>query len=204
MSKIDFKKTMAKLYRPTARKFSVVDMPKQNFLMIDGQGAPGNAAYIDALEALYPMAYTIKFMSKMYSDQDYVVPPLEGLWWADDMDAFVDDNRAEWLWTMMIMLPDWITTDMFEEAKVKVKSKNNPAELANIRMGELNEGTCVQILHVGPYSEEGPVIDKMHHEFMPANGFAPHNKHHEIYLNDPRRTAAEKLKTVLRQPVKPL
>lgn len=202
MSKIDFKKTMAKFYRPTARKFSVVEMPKQKFLMIDGKGAPGNADYSDALEALYPMAYTLKFMSKMYCDQDYVVPPLEGLWWAEDMDAFVEDNRDEWLWTMMIMLPDWITTDMFEEAKTKVKSKSNPAALANIRMGETDEGTCVQILHIGPYSEEGPVIDKMHNEFMPANGFAPHKKHHEIYLSDPRRTVAEKLKTVIRQPVK--
>ncbi|MGB7317119.1 MAG: GyrI-like domain-containing protein [Planktotalea sp.] len=140
-------------------------------------------------------------MSKLTLGKDYVVAPLEGLWWADDMSAYTEGRRDEWLWTLMIMQPDWITADMFAQALEKAVEKKGP-QPPSLRFESFAEGLSVQILHIGPYSDEGPTLARLHNEYMPEHGLTWNGKHHEIYLSDPRRAAPEKLKTVLRQPVK--
>jgi hypothetical protein len=203
MSKVDFKKTYKELYAPP-RKFVLVDVPEIQFLMVDGHGDPNVAqAYQDAVEALYALAYKIKFISKQQLSRDYVVPPLEGLWWAEDMAAFsAARDKSQWDWTMMIMTPEWITADIFAAAREQVRQSKDPAALDKVRLERYDEGLSVQIMHVGSYDDEGPTLLKLHEEFLPQNGLAENGKHHEIYLGDPRRVAPEKLKTILRQPVR--
>jgi len=202
MSKTDFKKELKHLYRPSAKEFVVVDVPPMNFLMIDGHGDPNTAPeYTDAVEALYAVAYRLKFMSKKEKGMDYVVPPMEGLWWVENMEEFTTEDKSTWDWTMMIMQPEWITQEMFEEALKQVEKKKNPPALTRLRLETYHEGLAVQIMHIGPYDAEAPTIARMH-AFIDENGYEPAGKHHEVYLGDPRRVAPEKLKTVLRQPVK--
>lgn len=202
MTKVDFKKTLKPLYNPP-KKFVVVDVPEMQFLMVDGHGDPNTAqTYKEAVEALYAVAYKIKFLSKKGLDKDYTVPPLEGLWWAEDMETFITRDKSQWDWTMMIMTPDWIGPDFFADAVAQVRKAKNPAALDKVRLESYHEGLSVQIMHVGSYDDEGPVLSRMHGEFMPESGYCANGKHHEIYLSDPRRTSPEKLKTVLRQPVK--
>jgi hypothetical protein len=205
MAKLDFKRELKHLYRPSGKAFSVVDVPPMAFLMVDGHGDPNTAPeYSEAVEALYAVAYKLKFASKkIEGGGDYVVPPLEGLWWAEDMETFTTQlDKSAWDWTMMIMQPEWISREMFDQAVQQVaKAKDLPA-LPKVRLETYHEGLAVQILYTGSYDDEGPVIARMHHEFMPQNGYEPAGKHHEIYLGDPRRVAPEKLKTVIRQPVR--
>lgn len=201
MSKTDFKKTLKHLYNPP-KQFVTVDVPEMQFLMADGHGDPNTAQeYTDAIEALYAMAYKMKFISKNALDKDYTVPPLEGLWWAEDMATFVTREKSNWDWTMMIMTPHWITEEIFDDTVAQVRQAKNPSALGRIRLERYHEGLSVQIMHVGSYDGEGPVLKKMHAEFIPENGFVERGKHHELYLSDPRRVLPEKLKTVLRQPV---
>lgn len=203
MSKVDFKKEFKELYNPP-KDFVLVDVPEMKFLMVDGHGDPNTAQeYNDAVEALYAVAYKQKFISKKELGEDYVVPPLEGLWWADDMDTFtVARDKSQWDWTMMILTPGWISPEMFEDALQQVRKGKNPAMLENVRLESYHEGLSVHIMHIGSYDDEGPTLDRMHNEFIPENGYVMVGKHHEIYLSDPRRVAPEKLKTVLRQPVR--
>ena len=203
MTKTDFKKELRHLYKPTAKAFTVVEVPRMQFLMVDGHGDPNTAQeYKDAIEALYAVAYRIKFASKRELDRDYVVPPLEGLWWAEDMDAFTTSrDKSAWDWTMMIMQPKWITGEMVAGAIAHVDSAKNLHALPNLRREEYHDGLSVQILHIGSYDDEGPVLHSMHHQFIPQNNFRLAGKHHEIYLSDARRVVPEKLRTVLRQPV---
>ncbi len=203
MTKIDFKKTLKHLYVPSAKDFALVDVPDMTFVKVDGHGAPGNDAYQHALSWLYPVSYGLKFYSKQTLAKDYVVPPLEGLWWADDMTAYTDDRRDEWHWTLMIMLPDWLDDAAFN-ASVEKASKKLGDPPATLRREVLHEGLCAQIMHIGPYSEEGPTIARLHKEYLPQNGLTENGHHHEIYLSDPRKTAPEKLRTVLRHPVRRL
>jgi hypothetical protein len=204
MSKVDFKKDLRHLYRPSSNSFEVVEVPPMDFLMIDGHGDPNVVPdYSAALEALYALAYKLKFNSKKAEGRDYVVPPLEGLWWAEDMDSFTTNrDKSTWDWTMMIMTPGWITEDLFAESFEQVKKAKDPPALSRLRLEKYHEDLSVQILHVGSYDDEGPILAKLHKEFIPQNGLAMNGKHHEIYLSDPRRVAPEKLKTVLRQPVR--
>ncbi len=202
--KIDFKKTLKELYQPNSKEVVVVDVPGMQFLMIDGIGSPGDSQeYQDALASLYPVAFKTKFLSKA-KGKDYVVPPLEGLWWADNMKDFTEGNRDKWKWTMMIMQPDWITQDMINEA-ISITKEKKP-ELAHLlpklRLEKYNEGKCAQIMHLGPFSEEGPTIDKVHSRIKEQGGAFEglSNKHHEIYLSDPRKSKPEKMRTVIRQP----
>ncbi|MFX1556229.1 MAG: GyrI-like domain-containing protein [Promethearchaeota archaeon] len=203
-SKIDFKKTMKELYQPSSKEVVNVKVPSMQFLMIDGIGSPGDAQeYLDALATLYPVAFKIKFLSKA-NGKDYVVAPLEGLWWADNMSDFTEGKRDKWKWTMMIMQPNWITKEMVYET-IKVTKKNKPELLGGIkklRFEKYNEGKCAQIMHIGPYSEEGPTVKKVHDFIEKQNGkFDGHvQKHHEIYLSDPRRAKPENMKTIIRQP----
>jgi len=209
MKKIDFKKEMKDLYRPSKKQPSIVRVPEMQYLMVDGAGYPGeNISYTHAVETLYGMAYTLKFMFKDKDKPndyfDYVVPPLEGLWWMKDgppEDGLaVQDNKEDWRWTMMIMLPDFFTDEMVVEARKSLKEKKDPPALGKLYVNKLDEGLSVQILYVGPYSEEMPTIERMH-QFAMDQGYQLRDKHHEIYLSDPRRTPPEKLKTVLRHPV---
>lgn len=199
--KVDFKKSLDS-YRARAGRFRVAEVPPMQYLMVDGHGDPNTSpAYGQALEALYPVAYRIKFASKA-AGRDYVVPPLEGLWWADDMDAFTSGrDKSKWDWTMMLLTPDWIGSDEVDAAVAAVAAKKPPDRLGDVRLEFLDEGLCVQTLHVRSFDDEGPVLERMHHEFIPANGLRMAGTHHEIYLADPRRTAPEKLRTLLRQPV---
>jgi hypothetical protein len=205
VAKIDFKKELKVLYNPP-KKFVVVDVPEMQFLMVDGHGDPNTAQeYQNALEVLFAIAYKLKFNSKKVLGKDYVVPPLEGLWWADDMDSFtLFRDKSQWDWTMMIMTPDWITMEMFADAVTLVRKGNNPVALSKIRLETYDEQLAVQIMHVGPYDDEAPTLAKMHQDFIPQHGLEMNGKHHEIYLSDPRRVIPEKLKTVLRQPVETL
>jgi hypothetical protein len=203
MEKIDYKKTMKDFYNPP-RKPVIVDVPELQYLMIDGKGYPGTSQeYQDAIEALYPVAYTIRFALKKADIFDYKVMPLEGLWWAQDMEAFTIDHRKdEWLWTSMIMQPRVVTNERYQEAIKQVTKKKNPVALPKMRLETYHEGLSVQIMHIGPFSEEGPVIEKIH-QYALDQGYELHGKHHEIYLSDVRKTAPEKLRTVIRQPIKP-
>ena len=198
---LDLKKLMKPLWSPPADRFTIVDVPEMQFAMIDGEGDPNTApTYPQAVQWLYSVSYGARFASKA-AGREYSVCPLEGLWWADDWNDFVADNRTNWRWTMMIMQPDWITAEMFAAAVDKAKKKLGSPP-ASLRLESFAEGRAVQIMHVGPYSAEGPTIARLHAEFLPANGLVENGHHHEIYLGDPRKTAPEKLKTVLRQPVR--
>ncbi len=202
MEKIDFKKELKYLYQPSTKKVEQVDVPEMNFIMIDGHGDPNTAQeYRDAMEALYGLAYTLKFKSKLELEKDYTVPPLEGLWWAEDMNAFLNADKDQWDWTMMIMAPEWIMPEMIEAAKEELKAKKNPAALEKLYVQKFHEGPAAQITHIGPYSAEGPNIQKVH-DFIAEQGFVRSGKHHEIYISNPQRTAPEKLRTVIRQPMR--
>jgi len=202
MSKVDFKKTLKQFYIPP-KEFVIVDVPEMQFVMVDGHGDPNTAQdYQDAIEALYAVAYKMKFIIKKTLEKDYTVPPLEGLWWAEDMATFRTREKSQWDWTMMIMTPEWISVDIFNEAVKLVRKAKDPASLDLVRLERYQEGLSVQIMHIGSYDDEGPVLAQMHSDFIPNNGFLENGKHHEIYLSDPRRVVPEKMKTVLRQPVK--
>jgi hypothetical protein len=202
--KIDFKKTLKHLYQPKTKDFVLVEVPEMQFLMVDGHGDPNTAKeYQDALEALYAVAYKLKFHSKKQLGRDYTVPPLEGLWWAEDMDHFTTNlDKSQWDWTMMIMTPEWITEEHFAEAVAAAGKGKDLPSLELVRLECYNEGLSAQILHIGSYDDEAPTLARLHNEWLSANSLTENGKHHEIYLSDPRRVAPEKLKTVLRQPVR--
>ena len=174
-----------------------------NFLMIDGIGDPNTSQdYKDAVEALFALSYSLKFMIKNGKLAiDYGVMPLEGLWWTDDMAKFNMENKDIWKWTAMIMQPEYVTKDMFDKALEQVAKKKNPAALSRVRFEIFHEGLSAQIMHIGPYSAEGPTIEKIY-DFIKGKGYKQEGKHHEIYLSDPRKTAPEKMKTVIRQAVR--
>jgi hypothetical protein len=203
MDKIDFRKERRDLYAPTAKDFSIVEVPPFHFFLIDGQGDPNTSeAYGQAVEALYALSYATKFASKKQLERDYVVAPLEGLWHSEHKNAFPDRQKDKWSWTMMIRQPDWITADLVDVAR-DTSAKKKLAALDQVRAELFEEGKSVQILHVGSYDDEAPTISRLHAEFLPENGLVENGLHHEIYLGDPRRVEPAKLKTVLRQPVRP-
>lgn len=201
MAKIDFKKELKHLYYSSAKEVIAVDVPAMNFLMVDGEGDPNTAQqYREAVEALFSVAYTIKFMVKKEAGVDYGVMPLEGLWWVDDMAKFSTERKDEWKWTSMIMQPKYVTVKHVNAAIEAVHKKRNLPALSKLRFESFHEGAAAQIMHIGPYSDEGPNIAEIH-AFIRNSGHSLSGKHHEIYLNDARRTAPEKLKTILRQPM---
>jgi len=202
MPKVDFKKQLKHLYQPSAKVVSVVDVPQMNFLMIDGQGDPNTSQeYQEAMTALYTISYQLKFTIKQRDPElDYVVPPLEGLWWAEDMEVFSLNDKDAWQWTAMILAPDQVTQALFEKAVEEVQRKKDLPGLVRLRLERYHEGLSVQIMHIGPYAEEAPTIEKLH-AFAREEGYRLRGKHHEVYLSDPRRTAPDKIKTVIRQPV---
>jgi hypothetical protein len=202
MEKIDFNKTLKQLYKPSAKEVVSIDVPEMNFLMVDGEGDPNRSkSFSDAIEALYPVAYTLKFMVKKGPLAiDYGVLPLEALWWADDMSAFTLGKKDDWKWTIMIMQPDFLTREMVKDAIAEVAKKKKPISLPLVRFESFREGKSAQTLHIGHFSEEGPTIERVH-KYIEELGSQRVGKHHEIYLSDLRRTAPEKWKIIVRQPM---
>ncbi|MCL7455716.1 GyrI-like domain-containing protein [Micromonospora echinofusca] len=200
--KTDFKKSLD-TYRAERGRFRVVDVPDTQYLMIDGHGDPNTSpAFTDAVEALYPVAYKLKFTGGRDLGRDYVVPPLEGLWWAEEMASFTTArDKSRWSWTLMIMTPNWIGRDLFSAAVAQAGARNRPSRLDDVRLETLSEGRCVQTLHVGSFDDEAEVLARLHDEFVPGNGLRMVGRHHEIYLSDFRRVAPERRRTILRQPV---
>jgi hypothetical protein len=204
VKKVDLKKEFKELYVPSSKEVSIVKVPKMNFLMIDGIGDPNTSkAYSDSIETLYSVSYSIKFILKKEKEIDYVVMPLEGLWWTEDMSQFSTKNKDKWKWTSMIMQPDFVDKKVFEMAFEQVKIKKNLPMLSKIRFQSFNEGLSVQIMYIGPYSAETLTIEKLH-KFVKESGHNLRGKHHEIYLSDPRKTAPERIKTIIRQPIEPI
>jgi hypothetical protein len=204
--KVDLKRELP-AYSARAGRFDVVTVPDLQYLMIDGHGDPNTSAeYRDAITTLFPVAYALKFFSKRELDRDYAVMPLEALWWADDMASFTTArDKSRWSWTALNLVPDWLTAEHVDAAVAATRAKGvAPAALQQLdalRLESLDEGLCVQTLHVGSYDDEAPVLARMHDEVIPSHGLTMTGRHHEIYLSDARRTAPEKLRTILRQPV---
>jgi hypothetical protein len=201
MQKVDLKKEPEHLYRASSRKVVEVDVPAFRFLMIDGTGDPNTSeGYAQAVEALFSVSYAAKFMVRNELQLcDYTVMPLEGLWWADDMSAFASGNRADWQWTMMIMQPHFVPEELIEAAIERTATKKQLSALAGLRLEEFVEGRCAQILHVGPFNEEGPTIGRLHEFIASRSGLT--GEQHEIYLSDVRRAAPQNWKTIIRQPM---
>jgi hypothetical protein len=200
--KTDLKKQVPTYTAPRGA-FELVTVPPMRFLVADGHGDPNTAQiYQDVLTTIYPLAYALKFLSKVDVGRDYTVMPLEGLWWSDDMASFTTArDKSRWHWTLMTMVPDWITDEHLVAAREKVERKGGAPVLDEVRLERFDEGLCVQTLHVGSYDDEAPVLDAMHGTFIPQNSLQMTGKHHEVYLSDARRTAPERLRTILRQPV---
>lgn len=203
-TRLDYKKTQKELYLPSAKSPVILDIPEMKFFMIDGRGNPNTSQeYKDAVTTLYAVSYALKMkvIKKTSPGKDYVVPPLEGLWYMDDMSKWSVNNKDEWLWTSMIRIPDFITESQIQKAIGIAKETKDPPSLNKLQYETYKENTAVQILYLGKYSDEGPTIQILH-EYAKERGYTLNGKHHEIYLSDPRRIKDwSKCKTVIRQPI---
>lgn len=202
MVKLDLVKELKDYYSSSVKHVVLVNVPEMQFLMVDGKGDPNTSREFQAaIEALYSLSYTLKFMVKKGRTAiDFKVMPLEGLWWVNDMATFSVEAKEDWSWTLMIMQPELVTQDLYKEALEQVKKKKENALLTQVRLENYHEGMSVQTLHIGPFSEEGPTVARLH-QFASDQGYTLRDKHHEIYLSDPRRSAPEKWRTIIRQPV---
>lgn len=202
MPKIDFKKEYKELYKPKPNEVSFIEFPKLNYLAIDGKGDPNTSQeYKDSIEALMSVSYKTKFIMKKEHQKDYVVMPLEGLWWTDDPDNFSVDDKTNWNWKSLIMQPDFVKKEYFKQAKEEVAKKKNLPSLDKIEFIKFDEGLSAQILHIGPFSDEGPTVKKLQSK-IEENSYDFNGLHHEIYLSDIRKAKPEKLRTIIRQPIK--
>jgi hypothetical protein len=201
MARLDLKRELKSLYAPSRKVVEDVIVPPMNFLMIDGEGDPNTStAYRDAVEALFSVSYKVKFGIKRQGGVDYAVMPLEGLWWADDLSVFERREKRSWKWTMMIMQPPMVTGEAIRAGIEVVRKAKVLASLDGLRFESFEEGHCAQMLHIGPFSEEGPTIERIHAHIRSHGELR--GKHHEIYLSDIRRAAPEKWKTIIRQPMR--
>lgn len=201
MTKIDLKKDLKQLYSASPDKVALVDVPPLTYLMAQGQGDPNtSSAFQQATETLFRISYTLKFMLKKEQGADWAVMPLEGLWSADDPSAFVQGRKDEWRWILLILQPEFITPEQVAQARELAQNRKGAPPLADTRLSRFTEGLSAQVLHVGPYAEVIPTIDRLH-AFIREKGYQLGGQHYEIYLSDPRRTAPAKLKTIMRQPV---
>ncbi len=200
-TKVDLKKELKQLYNPSAKEVSTVDVPTMNFLVVDGEGAPSSPQYMQSIEALFTVSYSLKFMVKKASGVDYAVMPLEGLWWMDNMKEFSTERKDEWKWTSMIMQPEYVKEADVKVAIEQARKKKDLPTIDKVRFENFKEGLSAQIFYVGPYSAEGPTVAKIH-DYIHKTGHELSGKHHEIYLNNAAKVAPEKLKTVIRQPMK--
>lgn len=200
MKIIDLKKTLKPFYTASATKPAIIDIRAMNCLMVDGKGDPNGQDFQEGVGSLYSVAYTLKFTFKKEKAVDYPVMALEGLWCADNVADFLNDKRENWKWTIFITLPDAVTKKDVAQAVDAVKKKGKFPRLPEVRFEKFHEGKAAQIMHIGPYAAEGPTIERLH-RFVEEQGYRLRGKHHEIYLGDPRRSAPEKLKTIIRHPV---
>ena len=201
MTTWDIKREYRSLYAPRTADIHIVDVTEFPFVMIDGSGDPNTSpAYAIAVQTLYAVSYAIRAICKAELGRVHTVSPLEGLWHADDWSAFANNERDAWKWTMMIAQPDWIDSSLFTQSLERVSGKID-ALPNSLRFEQFHEGLSVQVLHIGPYTAEADTIARIHREFIPEQGLTERGVHHEIYLSDPRKTPAAKLKTILRQPV---
>lgn len=203
MKKIDYKKEFKQLYTAKSGVFQTVTVPKMNYIKIDGSGGPASKDWASAIETLYPIAYTIKFICKIELESDFIVMPLEGLWWMEDMNQFSEKVKDQWLWSAMIMQPNVVTKEVFEQALKKLQDKGKHLPLLDrVSFETLDEGRSAQTLHIGPYDAEAPTIAKLHAHIEAEGGELSKSTHHhhEIYLSDARKVSPDKLKTILRQP----
>lgn len=200
MAKLDLKRELKHLYSPSARRVEEVTVPAFDFLMVDGQGDPKTSPrYREAVEALFRVSYAARFRLKQRGALDYVVMPLEGLWWADDMSAFHGGDRRSWKWTMMVMQPSAVTHDDIAQSIASIRAERSLPGLDALRLESFAEGRAAQMLHVGPFSEEGSTIGRIHEHVLSKGRLR--GKHHEIYLSDMRRAAPANWKTIIRQPM---
>ena len=202
MEKVDLKAQRRDLYAPAPGRFVEVVVPPMTYLAVDGHGDPNTSEeYRHAVQALFTLSYSIRSLSRRELGCDYVVLPLEGLWSATDWTAFERRAKQDWSWTMLVRQPDWVPADVVDRARDQVQGRRLAA-LERVRSCTLDEGRCVQTLHVGSYDDEAPLLRALHREHLPRHGLAPTGPHHELYLSDPRRTVPARLRTVLRQPVR--
>ncbi len=200
MKKFDYSKELKSFYKPSAKTISEVTVPSLYFLKIDGEGDPNHSdRFSQSVEALFALSYAIKFFIKKKMELDYRVFPLEGLWWADDMRAFDVENKSDWKWTLMIAQPQWVNETIVEEQRSLVLKKKGLEFLKLLRYEPYDEGKAAQIMHIGPFSDEGPTIEKVH-QYITDSGKQLSGLHHEIYLSDIRKGKPENWKTVIRQP----
>jgi len=201
----DVKRVHRSLYAPPRDEFALVDVPPFGVLAVDGRGDPNTTpAHAGAVEALYATAYALRAAAKRDGGRLFVVGPLEGLWRAADRGAFTRRDKDAWEWTMLLTLPPWTTPDDVERARAAAARRRPDVPVDRLAHRTLEEGLSLQLLHVGPYDAEGPVLQRLHDTVMPARGLTFHGDHHEVYLGDPRRTPPERLRTILRQPVRPV
>ena len=201
MAKKDLPKELQALYFPSPKEPVFVDVPPMQFAMVDGAGDPNSSkGFQEAIGALYGVAYTAKFAAKKRGIREVMVMPLEGLFWTEGSDVFIPDDKGQWHWTLMLMEPPAVTRKLFDDSVRELRERKNPPGLSRIRLEKWKEGKAAQILHVGPYSAERPTIERLH-AFIRDNGYRLSGKHHEIYMGNPQRSAPEKLKTVVRQPM---
>lgn len=203
MRNYDIKRDKRILYA-AKKRFEIVDVPPLNFLMADGEGNPNTSPlYRDVVRALYTTAYAMRALAIDEFGKKHTIGPLEGLWWADDMRVFKSRDEDEWQWRLMVVQPDWITDQIFKQGLENAQEKHDLTAGNRVRFDKFDEGKSVQVMHIGPYDQEGPTIARMHDEFMPENDLKPRGSHHEVYLSDVRRTDPSRLRTILRQPVEP-
>ena len=198
--KLDLYKVHKQEYAATSKP-EVVSIGPAKYLAIDGEGPPASEDFNCAVEALYAVAFTIKMTKKKAGGQDYVVSKLEGQWWINGNGDFLAAPKSSWKWKLLIRIPDFITQSDLEIAVATLLKKNKPSTVSQVRLESMDEGRCVQMLHLGSYDTETPNIRRMH-DFAKQNASSPHGLHHEIYLSDPRRVAPAQLRTILRQPVR--
>jgi hypothetical protein len=206
MENLDLRKQLNYLYSPSAKKVEVVDVPTFNFAMIDGaiepDASPGTSpGFQEATQALYGIAYTLKFMVKQRKSNpvDYPVMALEGLWWVED-GQFDIQKPGNWKYTLMILQPDLVTTEMFSDGVAQLQKKKPSPSVERLRLERFREGLCLQIMHIGPYADEPATVAKMA-AFAQENGYSLQYNHHEIYIGNPLRADPAKLKTILRHPI---
>ena len=199
VAKLELRKTLKEFYNPPTNEPMLVKLPPMKYVMVDGRGEPGGESFTRAMSVLYSVAYTMKFRAKKLLKKDYDMMAPEGLWWMKG-DKFDTNQRDKWLWTLMIVVPDFVNDKLFKESVEEVRKKKNPPGLDLARLETFNEGTSVQIMHIGPYSSEPESIAKLD-DYAKERGYKLAGKHHEIYLGDPRRAAPSKLRTIVRHPV---
>ncbi len=200
MKHVDLKKELKACYTASATKPSILQIPAFGCLMVDGIGDPGGQAFQAAVGALYSVAYTLKFTMKKEHGIDYPVMGFEGLWSADDFNDYRTGKRDRWKWTLLMVLPTDVTKKHVSAAVEAARKKGKLPDGPEVRFQRFAEGRAAQIMHIGPYSAEGPTVERLH-SFIEGQGYRLRGRHHEIYFGDPRRTAPEKLKTIIRYPV---